>query len=228
MQSIRTSLRRSHSSLVPRFARLAALAGCAAVLQPSDASAKATHPVPPAGPAYDVEPPWSGSNGSPPPLPFARTRAVTPPPHPAIHSSPDTAPPVRPLFPRAADVLERKAERRAAMERHPAGKAFTPLRSDEALKKPQSAFSERVEVVAAPDDEEAIVDISTARGCRRHRVQPGETLWGIARRWSGSERPVEILRLTLEIHRLNRDTIGPDPDLILPGQVLVLPEACER
>ena len=74
----------------------------------------------------------------------------------------------------------------------------------------------------------AVVDISTQDDCPRHRVQPGETLWGIARRWSGSERPVEILRLTLEIHRLNRDTIGPDPDLILPGQLLELPETCER
>ena len=216
----------NRSSLAPRFARFAALAGCAAILQPSDASAKAKHPVPPAGPAYAVQPPWAGSNGSPPPLPFVRTRAAIPPPHPAVHSSLSTVVPVRPLFPRAGDVLERKAERRAAMERHPAGKGI-PLRPDGTATRPEPSVP-KASATTSGAKAEKVVDLSTPTGCRRHTVQPGETLWGIARRWSGSERPIEIHRLTLQIHRLNRDTIGPDPDLILPGQILVLPKACER
>lgn len=216
-----------HSSFAPRLARLAALAGCAAILQPSDASAKATHPVPPAGSAYDVEPPWAGSNGTPPPLPFARTRAAIPPPHPAIHSSLQEEVPVGALFPRAADVLQRKAERRAAMERHPAGKGLAPVGVEGVRRTPEPA-RRQTRGIAAPANGQEKVDKSLGDRCERHRVQAGETLWGIARRWSRSERPIEILRLTLEIHRLNRDTIGPDPDLILPGQLLVLPEACER
>lgn len=216
---------KTRRSRAPRFAHLAALAGCAAILQPSDASAKA-HPVPPAGSAYDVEPPWAGPDGSPPPLPLVRTRAATPFSHPAIHPPVHKDAAIRPLFPRAAEVLERKAERLAAMERHPAGKGrgMTSVPHRQQVPKPARGDSGH-----RPRGESgSVVDKSTSDRCRRHRVQPGETLWGIASRWSRSERPIEILRLTLEIHRLNRDTIGPDPDLILPGQLLLLPEACER
>lgn len=203
------------------LAQLAALAGCAAVLQPTNASAKGS-PVPPAGSTADASPPWVRSDGVPPPLPVARTRAATPPLHPAVHPAQRQGRSDR-LFPRAGDVIDRKAARRAAMERHPAGKG----RQSEISSNGALSVTDTPKPVPA---EPSIVDKSIAsRGCsKKHRVQPGETLWGIASRSSGTEGPVEILRLTLEIYRMNRDVIGPDPDLILPGQLLTLPDRCER
>ncbi len=56
------------------------------------------------------------------------------------------------------------------------------------------------------------------------RVQPGDTLWGLAAAGlpadAGSE---EIDRRWRQIYRTNRDAIGADPDLIRPGQRLLLP-----
>jgi nucleoid-associated protein YgaU len=50
-----------------------------------------------------------------------------------------------------------------------------------------------------------------------YTVKTGETLWAIAKQnlGSGSRWP--------EIYKLNTKTIGPNPDLIIPGQKLVLP-----
>lgn len=210
-------LRRTPRALI--VSRLISLAGCAAVLQPSAASAEAAFPVPPAGAAHDAPPPWSGNGGYPPPRPLARTRAVTPGPHPAVHPLPGgDGRASRPLFPRAAAVLDEKKARKAAMDRHPAGKGLmgppAPTRTE-----------------GAPDRVVATTERNAEppRGCgTRHRVQPGETLWGIASRRSRSSRPIDILRLSGEIYRLNKKVIGPDPDLILPGQLLELPESCTR
>ncbi len=192
-------------------AQLTAFAGCAAVLHPSAASARSGRPVPPAGPAFEA-PPWSGSEGFPPPRPLARTRAATPAPHRALHPGAEPVRPPLPLFPRAGEVLDRRAARKAAMERHPAGKGSAGLPNHSAQ-------------VSSPPRP----DVRISRVCpKKHRVEPGETLWGIASRWSSSERPIDILRLTMEIYRMNREVIGADPDLILPGQLLSLPERCTR
>ncbi len=56
------------------------------------------------------------------------------------------------------------------------------------------------------------------------RVEPGDTLWGLA----GASLPAdatteEVDRRWRAIYRANRTTIGADPDLIRPGQRLVLP-----
>jgi len=48
-------------------------------------------------------------------------------------------------------------------------------------------------------------------------VVAGDTLWGLAARHLGDGRRWP------EIYELNRAVVGPDPDLILPGQVLQLP-----
>lgn len=55
-------------------------------------------------------------------------------------------------------------------------------------------------------------------------VRPGDCLWDIASRRlpsraTGTEVAAEVARL----HALNRHVIGPDPDLLRPGQRLVLP-----
>jgi len=56
------------------------------------------------------------------------------------------------------------------------------------------------------------------------RVEPGDTLWGIARDTlpphAGSD---EIDRRWRAIYRANLDAVGADPDLIRPGQRLLLP-----
>lgn len=56
------------------------------------------------------------------------------------------------------------------------------------------------------------------------RVQPGDTLWGIARdSLPPAAGPAEIDRRWRAIYRANRDAVGADPDLIRPGQRLHLP-----
>ena len=56
---------------------------------------------------------------------------------------------------------------------------------------------------------------------RVHVVRPGESLWSIAAATWGSAATDERWRA---VWAANRDLIGDDPDLILPGQVLRLPD----
>lgn len=50
-------------------------------------------------------------------------------------------------------------------------------------------------------------------------VQPGDHLWSIAARTA----PGDVVRYWVQLVEANRDRL-PDPDLVLPGQVLVLPD----
>lgn len=55
-------------------------------------------------------------------------------------------------------------------------------------------------------------------------VRPGDTLWAIAAAdLPGGAEPDEVDRHWRLLHDLNRDLLGPDPDLIHPGQRLRLP-----
>lgn len=57
-------------------------------------------------------------------------------------------------------------------------------------------------------------------------VRSGDTLWSIAARHLGPEAaPEDVAAEWPRWHAANRDVIGPDPDLIRPGQVLVAPSA---
>ncbi|HJR24913.1 MAG TPA: LysM peptidoglycan-binding domain-containing protein, partial [Acidimicrobiales bacterium] len=63
----------------------------------------------------------------------------------------------------------------------------------------------------------------------RHRhevtVEPGDSLWHVAERLLGpAATDRAVAREWREIYALNRDRLGPDPDLIFPGTVLRLPE----
>jgi len=59
---------------------------------------------------------------------------------------------------------------------------------------------------------------------RQVRVRPGDSLWSIAEQRLGPRASVvEIVDYWHRIHDRNADVIGPDPDLILPGQLLELP-----
>jgi len=56
------------------------------------------------------------------------------------------------------------------------------------------------------------------------RVQPGDSLWGIARATLPDGAPdFAIAAATARLYLANRPTIGDDPDLIIPGQRLRIP-----
>jgi hypothetical protein len=56
-------------------------------------------------------------------------------------------------------------------------------------------------------------------------VAPGDSLWAIAAsRLGPAATDADTAAYCHRVHDLNRPTIGPDPDLIRPGQRLVLPD----
>ncbi|MGH3346923.1 MAG: LysM peptidoglycan-binding domain-containing protein, partial [Nocardioides sp.] len=60
-------------------------------------------------------------------------------------------------------------------------------------------------------------------------VRPGDTLWEIAERTLPARvTDDEVERRWREIYRANRDVVGADPDLIRPGQRLVVPAPREN
>ena len=60
-------------------------------------------------------------------------------------------------------------------------------------------------------------------------VHPGDNLWRIAQgRLQSSASPREVAALVHDLHHRNRRVIGPDPDLIRPGQRLVVPPRPSR
>lgn len=55
-------------------------------------------------------------------------------------------------------------------------------------------------------------------------VQPGDCLWSIAARWLGGHpADAQIAAAWPRWYDANRSVIGPDPNLLQPGQVLVAP-----
>lgn len=57
-----------------------------------------------------------------------------------------------------------------------------------------------------------------------HEVRAGDSLWRIARDRTTTADDGDVASLVARIHHLNHDVIGPDPDILRPGQRLVLPE----
>ena len=60
---------------------------------------------------------------------------------------------------------------------------------------------------------------------QRVEVQPGDSLWRLARAAAPARPPrtQDVARLVARTYRANRTVIGPDPDLIRPGQRLRIP-----
>ena len=60
-------------------------------------------------------------------------------------------------------------------------------------------------------------------------VRPGDSLWRIAeQRLHSSASADEVAALVHRLHHRNRGVIGPDPDLIRPGQRLAVPPRPHR
>lgn len=81
-------------------------------------------------------------------------------------------------------------------------------------------------LAALPERAEAQGRSSTgaAQGTDRVVVAPGESLWSISQERLGPQAaPPRIAREVERIYALNRSRIGPDPNLIFPGQELSLP-----
>lgn len=117
---------------------------------------------------------------------------------------------------------------RPSQTRHPAVHGGTVDRATEPLfdRLPdRAAKAVRVDRLAHPGGRDAAPSTTATipPGERWHAVLPGETLWSIAARRLGTDDIRRIARYWPRIHRLNRAEIGPNPDLIRPGQVLELP-----
>ena len=54
-------------------------------------------------------------------------------------------------------------------------------------------------------------------------VEPGDSLWALARDRQPDADDAALAAAVEELHGANRAVLGPDPDLIRPGQRLVLP-----
>ncbi|MFN2388732.1 MAG: LysM peptidoglycan-binding domain-containing protein [Actinomycetota bacterium] len=211
------------------------LLGFLMALPPAGARERA--PVPPARRRLAPVAPWSQSSGFSPPHPLDRTGAepsgggarpapiparrgagpgagVQPPwerPHPAIHPERREAPEY-PLFPRIArdpdrTRAEERADRLTAMGRHPAGTGLSPART-------LHTGAPRPDTAGAPP---------SLRHATHYVVRRGDSLWTIAARALGSDDPTRVVRYWPVLFRSNRDSLGPDPHLIFPGQVLRLP-----
>ena len=59
-------------------------------------------------------------------------------------------------------------------------------------------------------------------------VRPGDSLWSIARAHPGATGSGSVERRWRAIWQANRDLVGDDPDLILPGQALRLPDGTDH
>lgn len=55
------------------------------------------------------------------------------------------------------------------------------------------------------------------------RVRAGDSLWTIARERHPGAGSTELAHVVRALHAANREVIGPDPDLIRPGQRLRMP-----
>ncbi len=82
----------------------------------------------------------------------------------------------------------------------------------------RSPLPERLDGLSLPDRQYG--------GVHTHRVAAGESLWSITAdhlRSDADPTSRAVSRAWPRLHRLNRDRLGPDPDLIHPGTTVRLP-----
>ena len=96
---------------------------------------------------------------------------------------------------------------------------------------PQAATRDTARTDHQPDtaarDTAAADDTPDPGGFATWLVEPGDHLWGIAAATvaerSGSEDHMAVARYWLKLIEANADTVGDNPDLIYPGQLIRLP-----
>jgi hypothetical protein len=78
----------------------------------------------------------------------------------------------------------------------------------------------QADAAAMPQQQQPAYEPATLRV-----VNPGDTLWAISQqRFQPNPTAEQIMNEVGRIYELNRDLIGDDPNLIFPGQELLLPE----
>lgn len=193
------------------FVRSVSVLGFSLAISTPAAAVGSRRPDPPHRRAAAAAPPWSATGGSPPRPPVG-SRAQGPPvgttaqklsvqskAHPAIHGRRLARTEAIPLFPRERVSRDRPASNGA--------RASDSRSLDECR-------ARRACMAAHPSSRPRI-----------HVVRPGDSLWTIAVAVLGTEDPVPVARYWARIHRANREVIGPNPDLIHPGQRLALPNS---
>ncbi len=102
-----------------------------------------------------------------------------------------------------------------------AATAATPPPAMRVMSETNDAPSESVRPIAV------VYRFGVTRGSNIYTVVTGDSLWRIASaqlaQRGGSPRGEEVARFWHEIYQANRDVIGLDPALIMPGQVLTIP-----
>lgn len=75
-----------------------------------------------------------------------------------------------------------------------------------------------------PDRADGAASAHVVAGAADVRVRPGDSLWALAADRLGPDASAtEVDHAWRRLYRLNRSVVGPDPDLIHPGQQLRLP-----
>ena len=203
----------SHGSvrhIRPRFvSRLVAAVGGTLLTSSTPAVALERHPVPPAGTSVGrTAPPWDrpgrsmGSPPHPPRRPMPGFVKKVPVAHPAVHGRRGSnAVPPGPLFPRASGP-------KTTMPRVPQA---SPLQDGAA---------------GVSDDLRSAMERHPAGKALHpdYRVRPGDSLWRIA---EAHTTPEKVADCTQALYRRNIDVVGPNEDLVLPGQSLTIPKGCK-
>lgn len=190
-------------------------------------------PVPGRSPRHAPPSPWSRADGLPPPRPSApaggRSQGLegglsNPSRHPAVHGRGSLAPRPRLLFPRVWD----RADPKRSMESRPSeGVTSTPRFTYRSHRPGDDAEGPRRRPGVFPKASGHAQPHLRSGTESWHRVQAGETLWSIAAETLDTRDMRRIARYWPRIHKANRSVIGPNPDLIRPGQRLRLPSEGE-
>ena len=195
--------------------------------------AEADAPVPPAEVAPAVPPaevapavpPAGVAPGSPAPPAGEMVTIEAPPGNTEVRTAPDAAPGSEPE-PKQEESDRRRRRTSATSAPAEAPRAPTiavPQSPAPAAPQPVAAAAETVPVVHASAPSEASQP-PLPETARWHVVEPGESLWSIARRLLGPDAsPGRIAREVDRLWELNRDRIGTgDPDVLMVGARLRL------
>jgi hypothetical protein len=237
-------------STLGAFAALSLPAGASTGRKPFPPRSTAGSPELPWSPAGGpLSPPPAGAKG---PLESRLVDQEDKVRHPAIHGERLHGRPAGRLFPRASSPADlRVVEKGAPLPDAPSSTTKSqPERGRRGSSPRGIATTTRTPVGANPtgrkeghrtttdierDERQACMSrhpsgkkVSQAPSARRvpgcHVVQRGESLWQIAAHKLATDDVRRIARYWPKIHRANRATIGHDPNLILPGQRLTLPD----